>query len=506
MSSRPLSDAGPSDSPWRMVNRLLVALLLIGGVLVWGVPASHAAGPVVLMGIDAEDGGPGGHGPISVYGDVVELGVYNQASGGTGILVIGGGKLGDPSNPCGANLDFVTQFWDALSLDTGLPVTYVFGPTNISNVSFSAFRMIAVVSDEFNTGCGGLTAAENTALSGRQTDIANYVNSGRGLIGFSSDFGLSSYAYLAGVGQFTVLTNQSYFDITPTPAGAAVGITNALDVCCWHDIYQIFPNFLVVLATVTPTTQAAAIGGAEVTIPVGITLEPNSASNPAVPAPHTVTATVQDQQGTPQPGFLVTFAIVSGPNAGLNSTNTPTCNPPGCITGANGQVSWTYVGNGQAGTDTIEACFTDTQGVKHCAQATKEWVAPLSLPGRMNGGGTVGSSNVRHGFRLLCDPLGAPQRMEVNWDRNRFHLEMLTSALCSDDPGISEEQPVAGFDTYEGTGSGRCNGQPATISWKFTDAGEPGVKDFAKIDITGVACSLSVSGNLDRGNHQALPE
>ncbi|HJU42376.1 MAG TPA: Ig-like domain-containing protein, partial [Vicinamibacterales bacterium] len=459
-----------------------------------------------LMGIDAEDGGPGGHGPVSVYGDVVEF-VYNEAFGGTGILVIGGGKGGDISNPCGALFDNVTDFWDALSADTGIPVTYVFGAA-ISTVNFAPYRMIAVVSDQFNTFCGGLTTSEHTALSARQSDIATYVNSGRGLIGFSSDFGPAAYAYLSGVGTFVTLTNQSYIDITPTPAGAAVGITDALDVCCWHDIFQLFPSFLQVLATVTPTPEAAAIGGAQVVIPVGITLSPSHAENPAIPGTtHTVTATVEDQQGTPRVGVQVRFEVVSGPNAGFNSTTTPTCNPPGCMTDANGQVSWTYPNTtATGGTDTIEACFTDALGVDHCARATKEWIAPASLTGRMTGGGKIADSTVTHGFHLLCDQFRGPQRLQVNWDGNRFHLLTVTTAFCSNDPTIDEQNPPSGFDTIEGTGTGRCNNQDAIVSWKFTDAGEPGENDTASITIKGVACSLQISGPLSAGNHQAHPQ
>jgi hypothetical protein len=497
----------------------IALLALISSMLAWGAAPVLAAtgGPVVLMGIDAEDGGPGGHGPVSVYGDVVELGVYNNATGGTGILVIGGGKGSDPSNPC-FNIDYVTDFWNALSLDTGLSVTYVFGPANITAVSFTPYRMIAVVSDELNTFCGGLTAAENTALAGRQSDIANYINSGRGLIGFTNDFGPASYAYLSGVGTFSVLTNQAYDNITATPAGQAVGITDTnLDVFAWHDTYEVFPSFLSVLATVNDPLQpaidghAAAIGGAQVVIPVGITLEPASASNPAIPGTtHTVTATVSDENGAPQAGVSVSFEVISGPNAGANSTTTPTCAPgpsPTCPTDANGQVSWTYINTtATGGIDTIEACFTDAQGQEHCAQATKEWVAqPVSLPGGMTGGGKIAASTVTHGFHLLCNPLSEPQRLEVNWDKgNHFHLQTLLTAFCSNDPLISEGQPPAGFDTYEGSGTGRCNGQPATVTWKFTDAGEPGKNDTARIDISG-GCTLSVSGKLAAGNHQAHP-
>src|SRR5688572_1038459 len=500
----------------RRLSSLIVALLLNSAVLFFGVPAAHAQGPLVLMGIDAEDGGGGGHGPVSVYGDVVEF-IYNQAFGGSGILVIGGGKGSDPSNSC-LSIDFVTDFWTDLAADTGLSVTFVFGPANIAAVSFSPYRMIAVVSDQFNTPCGGLTLAEHTALTARQSDIANYVNSGRGLIGFSSDFGVAAYSYLTGVGTFTVLTNQFYSDITATPEGQAVGITDTnLDVVAWHDTYENFPSFLSILATVNDPAQPAihghpaAIGGAQVEIPVGITLTPSSDTNPAIPGTtHTVTATVEDQDGNPQVGVSVRFAVISGPNAGANSTTTPTCAPgpsPACVTDANGQVSWTYFNTtATGGTDTIEACFTDPQGVEKCAQATKEWVAPASLTGRMTGGGRIAGSTVTHGFHLLCDQLRGPQRLQVNWDGNRFHMENIVTAFCSDDPAIDEENPPSGFDTIEGTGTGRCNNQPATVMWKFSDAGEPGDDDTATIMITGAACSLSVTGKLSGGNHQAHPQ
>jgi hypothetical protein len=135
----------------------------------------------------------------------------------------------------------------------------------------------------------------------------------------------------------------------------------------------------------------------------------------------------------------------------------------------------------------------------------------LSCPieeGRMTGGGSVftaAGQRVTHGFELHCDATDAPNNLQVNFGGSRFHLETLTSAFCSDAAGIDPGQPPAPFDTYEGTGAGRCNGQPASITWKFTDAGEPGDSDTAEISISG-ACTLTVSGALDRGNHQAHPE
>jgi hypothetical protein len=137
--------------------------------------AQVIGGPVVLMGIDAEDGGVGGHGPISVYDDIVNSILAEVGNGGSGILVIGGGK----------GEDDVTEFWDQIAIDTGEAVTYVNGDANIAAQSFDGFAMIAIASSEEETGSGGLTQDENDALAGRLADIAAFVNSGGGLLGFS---------------------------------------------------------------------------------------------------------------------------------------------------------------------------------------------------------------------------------------------------------------------------------------------------------------------------------
>lgn len=251
----------------------------------------------------------------------------------------------------------------------------------------------------------------------------------------------------------------------------------------------------------------------ELTAAIGeIKLDPPTATNEAGTS-HTVTATVTSG-GNPVPGVLVSFSVVAGgPNAGqVSDPNTGECTAnDDCTTDAAGQVSWTYTSNGTPGTDVIVACFTDDLG-EHCARAAKRWTEPLSLPGRMTGGGTilVGKTTLegKHGFELHCDVADLPNRLEVNWGKgNKFHLESLTSALCSNNPSLDEQQPVAGFDTYKGTGTGRLNGvSGATAKWVFTDAGEPGVNDYATISITDGVNTYTFSGNLQNGNQQAHPE
>jgi hypothetical protein len=129
------------------------------------------------------------------------------------------------------------------------------------------------------------------------------------------------------------------------------------------------------------------------------------------------------------------------------------------------------------------------------------------VEGRMTGGGSVFGSRVTHGFELYCDAGKGPNNLEVNWGKgNKFHLENLTVGWCWDDLSIDERPPVAGFDTYVGSGTGRYNGvSGANIRFEFTDAGEPGKNDLVMIRITDVGGNevLDVSGNLKNGNHQA---
>ncbi len=133
-----------------------------------------------------------------------------------------------------------------------------------------------------------------------------------------------------------------------------------------------------------------------------------------------------------------------------------------------------------------------------------------SAPGRMTGGGSVfttSNDRVTHGMTLQCGSAALPQSLEINWGRGqRFHLDAVTRIWCGNDPGIGPNPPPAGFDTTEGAGIGSYNGiAGATVSFVFTDAGEPGRNDTANITVrdSNGAVVLAVSGNLNSGNQQA---
>ena len=282
------------------MRRLSLAGAVILSLSLMTSPTSGQAtgGPVVLMGIDAEDGGVGGHGPITVYDDVVNNIRSNVTNGGAGILAIGGGK--DLVPP----VDDVTEFWQQIGTDLGITVTFVNGAAAIAAVNFAGLAILGVASSEPGTLSGGLTDAENDALAARRSDIASFVNGGGGLLGFSQSGLTNLYGYLTGFGTFQVQNNQTYADIEPTADGLALGITNALDVTAWHDLYLVFPPFLGILARNDEAGdpgfgQPAAIGGARVVIgpqptpspPPSPTPTPTSTPTPTpIPTPIPTTA------------------------------------------------------------------------------------------------------------------------------------------------------------------------------------------------------------------------
>jgi hypothetical protein len=102
----------------------------------------------------------------------------------------------------------------------------------------------------------------------------------------------------------------------------------------------------------------------------GIVLSPTFASNP-VGSQHTVTATVQNNNGAPIVNRQVTFEIVAGPHTGLMHTAT---------TNSIGRADFTYTGTA-AGTDEIEAKMINSQGQTSISNmVVAEWIATNDPP------------------------------------------------------------------------------------------------------------------------------
>lgn len=135
----------------------------------------------------------------------------------------------------------------------------------------------------------------------------------------------------------------------------------------------------------------------------------------------------------------------------------------------------------------------------------------------MTGGGSIFDERgeviyggrITHGFVLHCDPRRS-DNLQINdhVTGQSFHLESLTSTNCSDDPAIEPNPPDAFFDTFQGTGTGRCKqpDRPCTVAFTFTDGGERGgcLRDTAAIVVTDASgVVIRITGDVDCGNHQA---
>lgn len=226
----------------KIASHLLATVLLTSAV-------AQAQGPIQLWGVDAEDGG---HGGLDIYADIFQAEVLARASnGGSGLLVIGGGKLAN---------DSVTDWWTDIGAHVGSAVTFVNGAAEIASVDLSGYAAICIASTSIHVG-NGLTTAENSALSTRASELASHVQAGGGLIGMEQANMPFPYAYLAQIFLFQA-GGVAYSNVTPTAQGAALGITDTnLDFCCWHNTFTVFPPYLTPLAINALNGQAAVISG-----------------------------------------------------------------------------------------------------------------------------------------------------------------------------------------------------------------------------------------------------
>ena len=271
--------------------------------------------------------------------------------------------------------------YNAVGIVNGVTVTYHDGTTGIdqffTDLASGAVNPAIIVTA--GTGSGNdLSGADGAALTNNATSIANFVNSGGGLIGHGSGstaFGWLT-ALLSGI-NFPGGCSSSTLTLTAAGIAAFPGLTNS-DIqsgpCHGNFTGDLGP--LQVLAD-DGQQRNIIIGGANVKLPGNIDLTPSAATN-SVGTTHTVTATALD--GTPPVpavGVTVTFAVTSGPNVGVSGTCSSNAD---CTTDANGQVSFTYTGDGGVGTDTISASFVTTREVTESTLVQKTWELPIATP------------------------------------------------------------------------------------------------------------------------------
>ncbi|MDH3718564.1 MAG: GEVED domain-containing protein, partial [Planctomycetota bacterium] len=229
-----------------------------------------------------------------------------------------------------------------------------------------------------------LESDEGVALTDNAFSIGNFVNSGGGLLSHGDDPDIS-YGWLSALLPGVVapaLFNETGLELTPEGTAAFPGLTSAdINSGPFHNWFEPTSAFgdLQVLAIkpdrfdVDGKPISVIIGGASVVLPGSIVLTPDTDTH-LIATSHTVTATVVGGM-PPEPvaDVPVTFEIVAGPNAGA----TGTCSPIDCTTDVNGQVTFTYVGTGGGGTDTIQGQIVDQAGNIQAAEAEHFWSGSL---------------------------------------------------------------------------------------------------------------------------------
>jgi cysteine-rich repeat protein len=394
--------------------------------VIFAVPPTSSAGPLMLAGHDADD-----HGFEAVYAGLFDELLANVTNGNTGILAIGA----DSGTTAG-------NWIESVAAQMAVPQTVTFvNDAAITTQDFSAFALLHVPSTEVDLPDGGITLAENTLLAARALDVSDFVNDGGGLFGLTQDSAANAYDYLGLFGAITATPvpasgvcdgtgsgGENYDNITSTAGGAALGISDTnIDGCCWHNTFASFASFFQVLAIADEPgcsdidTQASVIGCLQCSLPGQKSLSP--ALSTGLPGGgHTVTATLLESvaPNDPVPGVLVTFDVISGPNAGAGGTDT---------TNAAGQAVFSYTGGATPGVDVITSTCTN----------------PVTLD-------TIDSNDARRFWDLDCNSNGIADTCDI--DCAGFGGECATFGTCGESAdinsnGIPDECAICGNSVLE---------------------------------------------------------
>ena len=251
-----------------------------------------------------------------------------------------------------------------------------------------------------------------------------------------------------------------------------------------------------------------------------IALSPTTATNP-VGASHTVTATVTTNAGAPIAGAAMTFVVSSGPNTGTTGTCTfsNATADPGCTTGADGKVLFTYSDGGGAGIDTINASVTVSGSTEH-ATATKTWVAaasgcaiitaPYNTTAFSSGGQSIHIENQLHSDTTKVEALVL---RTLTGPAKYFRLTGVTDATCHDNTAYPTGAGNS-FNTLTVNGTGLFgtdyshNASGYKIHVEASDRGD-GVTDVTTVDTvnfqittTGGTLVWSGTGTLASGGEE----
>ena len=375
----------------RALRKLALVTAAVTAVLTIGATAAFAAIPKALINDSTVSGGAGSEEAliataqgfaVTVVSDATWAGM-TAAQFGTYDLLI----AGDPT--CG-------------SLPPGLVSSApVYGPVVrglAGGRTLAGNRFVIGTDPVFHDGAAGSVREEvvrsGIRFAGKQpgrtgmyfspTCAANYYGQSAQTLAILA-------AISSGAGAWTINANPpcgGNVSLIAFEASFAALTTASLQAwgCSVHESFPTFPTDFSALAVATdtashptcgvdPNTGLSACGeayllisGSSIIVVSGsIAVTPLDATNPAGTT-HTVSAHVT-AGGAPLAGQVITFTV-TGQNAGASGT----CVPVGCVTDANGDVAFTYLGANGVGDDTIKASFTDAAGSLQSATAQKHWV------------------------------------------------------------------------------------------------------------------------------------
>lgn len=380
----------PRQGVSRAALMMFAVLAGLAMLLVTAAPAQVSAapigGPVLLDGGDFPDHGSGNATTISggwVYALKAVENIAPQVSraGNDGsVALLGSSDSTSTSSQTGGNYHYV-------GIHLGKTIHYYEGAAAINGffADLSTGTANPAIIVTAGTGSGNdLSSAEGAALSSNALAIADFVNSGGGLIGHGTGgtaFGWLN-ALIPGI-SFPGGCSSSSLSLTAAGIAAFPGLTNShiRSGPCHGNFTGDFGG-LQILAK-DGSNRSIILGGANVQLPGSVEIDPPTATN-LVGDPHTVTITVRDTSGV-LVGETVTV-VVSGVHSLTGSD----------VTNAAGQITFTYTGT-VPGTDAITASYVDATGATRSATAEKIWelppnvapVAALADPGSVAEGSSI---------------------------------------------------------------------------------------------------------------------
>lgn len=358
-------------------GRIGLALVAVTAAFAWPGSASAAlGGPVVIGGDDFTQ-----HGSVNTStGELQDGWLYLQrALENVAPKVVRPGATATVAALGSAPSDATTEDGGAAigraAAKAGLAVAYYDGEAAI-NAFFGALAAGSTNPGIIWIGGDGarndLVAAEADALTANATRIADFVNSGGGLVSHGSQYGWL-FALLP---RLSAKSGGAEGDLYLTQAGEAAfpGVTvSHVNGGPWHNYFEGDFADLEILArsstrkdSRTGQDAAVIIGGASVTLPGAISLSPQSSTG--LPGTtHAVTATIKQANGAAIVGARVAFSVTAGVNAGITGS---------AVTDSSGEARFSYRSNGVRGTDTIQASFVDATGTTRTDTATRVWAVP----------------------------------------------------------------------------------------------------------------------------------